>query len=114
MDHRQRNRLALSQSANRPVVCLSRRKPVQYLPRNVAAKYGPVLRRVSPVHALAAVLAPFMFSPANAVIDVSAITAGISEAGVALLAVIGGLLALSVSIFGISKVYSFVKRKAGA
>lgn len=47
-------------------------------------------------------------------IDVTAVTTGISDAGVALLAVIGALMALSVSLFGISKVYSFIKRKAGA
>lgn len=48
------------------------------------------------------------------VIDVSAITTGISDAGVAVLAVITALLALSTSIFGLAKVYSFVKRRAGA
>lgn len=53
-------------------------------------------------------------APAYAVIDVSAVTAGISEVGVALVAVIGGLLAVSVTILGIGKVYSFVRRKAGA
>lgn len=47
-------------------------------------------------------------------IDVTAATAGIGEAGVALLVVIGALMALSVSIFGISKVYAFLSRKAGA
>lgn len=51
---------------------------------------------------------------ASAAIDVSAITTGIADVGVALLAVIGAFLAVSVLILGISKVYSFVKRKAGA
>jgi hypothetical protein len=50
---------------------------------------------------------------AHAVIDVSAVTSGIAEIGVALLAVIGAFLAVSVLILGIGKVYSFVKRKAG-
>ena len=54
------------------------------------------------------------FGPAFAVIDVSAVTSGITDVGVALLAVIGGFLAVSVLILGIGKVYSFVKRKAGA
>ncbi len=52
-------------------------------------------------------------SNAHAVIDVSAVTAGIAEVGVALLAVIAAFLAVSVLILGIGKVYSFVKRKAG-
>lgn len=47
-------------------------------------------------------------------IDVTSVTTGISNAGTALLSVIGALMALSVSLFGISKVYSFIKRKAGA
>lgn len=47
-------------------------------------------------------------------IDVTSVTAGITSAGTALLAVIGGLMALSVSLFGITKVYGFIKRKAGA
>lgn len=51
---------------------------------------------------------------ANAAIDVTEVTAGITDASVALLAVIGALMALSVGIFGISKVYGFIKRKAGA
>lgn len=51
---------------------------------------------------------------ANAVIDVTAVTTGITDASVALVALIGALMALSVGIFGISKVYGFIKRKAGA
>lgn len=51
---------------------------------------------------------------ANAAIDVTAVTTGITDASVALVAVIGALMALSVGIFGISKVYGFIKRKAGA
>jgi hypothetical protein len=51
---------------------------------------------------------------ANAAIDVTATTQGITDAQTALLAVIGGLVSLSVALFGISKVYAFIKRKAGA
>lgn len=51
---------------------------------------------------------------ANAVIDVTAVTTGITDAQTAITTVITGLLALSVAIFGLSKVYSFVKRRAGA
>lgn len=47
-------------------------------------------------------------------IDVSAVTGGVSDAQTAILSVIGALTALSVAIFGVSKVYSFIKRKAGA
>ncbi len=52
--------------------------------------------------------------PAFAAIDVTTVVAGVTEVGVALLAVIGAFLAVSVLILGIGKVYSFVKRKAGA
>lgn len=49
-----------------------------------------------------------------AVIDVTAVTTGITDAQTALLAVIGGLMALSVALFGITKVYRFVSKKSGA
>ena len=55
-----------------------------------------------------------MLGQAHAQVDVSAVTSGIGEAQAAILAVIGGLLALSVAIFGVAKVYAFIKRKAGA
>ena len=51
---------------------------------------------------------------ANAAIDTTAVTAGITEAQTAILAVLGALTALSIAIFGVSKVHSFIKRKAGA
>lgn len=53
-------------------------------------------------------------SPAFAVIDITAATAGITEASVALVALLGALIAFSAGIFGITKVYGFIKRKAGA
>ena len=53
-------------------------------------------------------------SPARAAVDITAATAGITEAGVAILAIVGALLALSVSIYGIVKVYNFMSKKAGA
>lgn len=55
-----------------------------------------------------------VFAAQTSTIDVSDALAGIASAGVALLAVIGALMALSVTIFGISKVYRFLSRKAGA
>jgi len=51
---------------------------------------------------------------ANAAIDVATVTAGIGEVSVALLAVIGAMLAVSVAILGINKVYAFVRKRAGA
>lgn len=51
---------------------------------------------------------------AHAAIDITSVTAGVTEAGTALLGVIGAMLAMSVLILGIGKVYAFVKRKAGA
>lgn len=50
---------------------------------------------------------------ANAVIDVTAVTTGIADAGVAVMAILTALLALSTGAFGLSKVYAFVKRKGG-
>ena len=62
-----------------------------------------------------AALALMTLNQAHAVgIDVTAVTTGIADVGVALLAVIGAFLAVSVLILGIGKVYGFVKRKAGA
>ncbi len=54
------------------------------------------------------------FAQQATAIDVSAVTAGIKDASVALLSVIGALMGLSVGIFGITKVYRFVSKKAGA
>lgn len=51
---------------------------------------------------------------ARAAVDVTAVTTGISDAQAAILSVLGGLLALSVAIFGIAKVYDFIKKKSGA
>jgi hypothetical protein len=51
---------------------------------------------------------------AHAVIDIAGVLSGIGEAQTAILSVIGALLALSVAIFGIVKVYRFVSSKAGA
>jgi len=65
--------------------------------------------------ALLAALATGLFAAnANAVIDVTATTTGISDAAVALAAIIAALMALSVSIFGVVKVYKFISGKAGA
>lgn len=66
-----------------------------------AAKYGSI----------AVLLAA---GQAHAVIDITAATAGVSDAGVALLALLGAMIALSASIFGVGKVYSFLRKKAGA
>ena len=56
----------------------------------------------------------FMAGQAMAAIDVTSVLTGITDAGTAIISVIGALLALSVSIFGIVKVYRFVSSKAGA
>jgi hypothetical protein len=50
----------------------------------------------------------------QAAIDVTAATTGISDAATALGLIIAALLALSVGIFGVSKVYGFISKKAGA
>lgn len=64
--------------------------------------------------ALALALFTMLMTGAHAAIDVTAVTTGIAEVGVALGLVIAAFLAVSVLILGASKVYSFVKRKAGA
>lgn len=51
---------------------------------------------------------------AHAAIDVTAITTGITDAQTALTTIITALLALSTALFGLVKVYAFVKRRAGA
>jgi Inovirus Coat protein B len=56
----------------------------------------------------------FAATSAHAAIDIAGVLLGITDAGTAILAVIGALLALSVSLFGIVKVYRFVSSKAGA
>jgi hypothetical protein len=62
---------------------------------------------------LVAVVVLTASAAANAAIDTSAVTSGVTEAQTAILAVLGALTALSVAIFGVAKVYAFIKRKAG-
>lgn len=52
--------------------------------------------------------------PAFAAVDVTAALAGVTDAQTALLALLGGMIALSAAIFGVAKVYGFLRRKAGA
>lgn len=59
-------------------------------------------------------IAGLLSMSAHAVIDVTAVSTGVADAQTALLAVIAALMGLSVALFGVSKVYSFIKRKAGA
>ena len=65
------------------------------------------------VYILAAFIGMFAV-PAFAVIDVTAVTDGITEASVALGTIIAALMALSVAIFGVTKVYRFISKRAGA
>lgn len=55
-----------------------------------------------------------MAMSAHAIIDITGVTTGISDAQTAITSVITALLALSVAIFGIVKVYRFVSSKSGA
>lgn len=66
------------------------------------------------IAALMATGMTFAAAQAQAAIDITTATTGIADAGVALLALVGALMALSVSIFGIVKVYAFISKKAGA
>jgi hypothetical protein len=72
-----------------------------------------LVRFVSP-RATVAALALMTLAQAHAAVDVASAVSGIAEAGAAILLVIGALLAMSVSIFGLGKAYGFIKRKAGA
>lgn len=56
----------------------------------------------------------FAAASAQAAIDVTTVISGVTDAGVAITSVITALLALSVSLFGIVKVYRFVSSKSGA
>lgn len=47
-------------------------------------------------------------------IDTTAVLLGITDAQTAVLAIITALLAMSTAIFGLAKVYAFVRRRAGA
>lgn len=69
-----------------------------------------LLKTVVPALTVATLAAPVFAAP----IDTTSMTLGISEAQTAILAVIGALIALSVAIFGVTKVYSFISKKAGA
>lgn len=66
------------------------------------------------IKGLAAVGALSYGAVAHAAIDTTAITTGLNDAGTALLAILAALTSLSVSIFGVAKVYAFIRRKAGA
>lgn len=72
----------------------------------MARKYGP---RVA-VPALA--LVP-LFSHATG-IDVTAATAGVTDAQTALLSLLTAFIGLSAAIYGVVKVYGFLRKKAGA
>jgi hypothetical protein len=47
-------------------------------------------------------------------IDTTAALAGVTDAQTAILALVGGLIGLSAAIFGVVKVYGFLKKRAGA
>ncbi|MDP2144404.1 MAG: major capsid protein [Gallionella sp.] len=51
---------------------------------------------------------------AQAAIDVTAVSTGISDAQTAILAILGALLTLSTAIYGLAAVQRFMKRRAGA
>lgn len=50
---------------------------------------------------------------AQAAADTTAALAGISDAQTAILAILGGMIALSAAIFGVVKVHAFMSRKSG-
>lgn len=53
-------------------------------------------------------------SPAHAVVDITAALAGVTDAQTALLALLAAFIGLSAALFGVVKVYGFLKRKTGA
>lgn len=75
------------------------------------------LTREKAVHMLQGMLAAGLITAsqfANAVIDVTAATTGIADAGVAIAAIVAALMAVSVTLFGLVKVYRFISKKSGA
>lgn len=52
--------------------------------------------------------------PAMAAVDVTAALAGVTDASAALLSLLGAFIGLSAAIFGVVKVYGFLRKKAGA
>lgn len=56
-----------------------------------------------------AVMTGFVALPSFAVIDITAVTAGISDAQTAMLAILAALLALAIALFGVTMVYRYVK-----
>jgi hypothetical protein len=69
------------------------------------------------VRKLVRVLAPLGLgigaAASHAAIDITAATGGITDAGVAILALLAALIALSASIFGVVKVYGFLRKRSG-
>ena len=61
-----------------------------------------------------ATLLALLASPAFATIDVTTALTGIADAQTAILAVIGALMTLATTLFGIMMVYRFLHRKSGA
>jgi len=51
--------------------------------------------------------------PANATIDVTTALSGVTDAQTAILAVIGALMTLATTLFGIMMVYKFLHKKSG-
>ena len=66
------------------------------------------------VPVLMAVSGAVLAQEAGGPVDVADAVSGIQGAGTAILAILGALIAMSVSIFGLTKVYGFIRRKAGA
>lgn len=52
-------------------------------------------------------------TPSYAVIDITAATGGVLDAQTAILAVIGALMTLATTLFGIMMVYRFLQKKSG-
>lgn len=64
--------------------------------------------------ALGLTVAQVMQSAHAVGIDTTAALAGVTDAQTALLALLGGMIGLSAAIFGVVKVYGFLRKKSGA
>lgn len=58
---------------------------------------------------LFAIMLGFAAVPAFAVIDITAVTTGITDAQTAMLSILAALLALAIALFGVTMVYKYVK-----
>jgi shikimate kinase len=81
----------------------------------IEKKLRPVQRGAAWASAkvLAVVSLAMAAAAANAAVDITAATTGVSDAQTALLSLLGAFMGLSAAIYGVVKVYRFLSKKSG-